>query len=96
MEIKAEPIQLTNEKTDINLLANQLRINMAQIEALVLSTNGEWQGESEVAYAGKIIYVKNQYMKLITFIEQYAELIGLYAEQYEDYEQQLAGKIDLA
>ena len=96
MEIIADPHRLRTEKSEINFLTESLRSNMNEIEALVLGTNGEWQGDAEVAYAGKIIYVKSQYMKLINFLEQYAEVIGAFAEQYEDYERQLAQKIELA
>ena len=84
------------ERTEIILLSEQLENTMNEIETLILSANGEWQGEAEVAYAGKIIYVKNQYKKLIDFLEKYAEVIGAFAEQYEDYDQQLAQKIELA
>lgn len=70
-----------------------LRNNMDAMELLVNSMNGEWQGDAERAYAGRLIYVRREFKEIEHFFEEYASLLSRFADEYRSYEDQLAGKI---
>ncbi len=96
MLVSVETERLHLEKKEIVGLTEELKKQMQQIETLVLSVNGEWQGEAEAAFANKIIYVKNQFVKLTDFFEEYAKMLDQFATDYQKYDEDIASKIKLS
>ena len=96
MNIQVDPNQLMEKSNDIRLLEQELLKIMDEIELLVLSVNGSWQGDAEQAFAQKILYVKKQFANIATFFEDYAEVLKTFAYAYEQQEADLSSKINLA
>ena len=78
---------------EIRNINRQLQQNIEKIEKLVLSIEGEWQGNSGKAYVDKLIYVKSKFNVLNCFYDEYSELLKQYAEMYENHEKELLLKI---
>ena len=96
MNIQVETSRLIERSNEIRTLKAELLNTMEQIELLVLSANGSWQGDAERAFSEKIIYVKKQFANIATFFEDYAELLKGFAYTYEQQETDLSSKINLA
>lgn len=96
MKIEIFPDKMDSVASDILLLNNELCDQMEQIEGLVLSLNGDWQGESEKAYASRILYIKNQFSHISKFFEDYAYLLRDLAVKYEENDKDISSKIHLS
>lgn len=96
MNIQVVTSQLVEKSNEIKTLKADLMNTMEQIEMLVLSVNGGWQGDAERAFSEKILYVKKQFANIATFFDDYAELLKGFAYTYEQQETDLSSKINLA
>jgi len=96
MNIQVDTSQLNQKSNEIRSLKIDLLNTMDQIELLVLSVNGGWQGDSERAFSEKILYVKKQFASIATFFDDYSELLKNFAYTYEQQESDLSSKINLA
>ena len=96
MNIQVDTSQLVEKSNEIRTLKADLLNTMEQIEILVLSVNGGWQGDAERAFSEKILYVKKQFANIATFFDDYAELLKAFAYTYEQQETDLSSKINLA
>ena len=96
MNIQVDTSQLVEKSNEIRTLKADLLNTMEQIEILVLSVNGGWQGDAERAFSEKILYVKKQFANIATFFDDYAELLKVFAYTYEQQETDLSSKINLA
>ena len=96
MTIQVEPSQLAEKSNEINILTSEMLKTMDEIEILVLSVNGGWQGDAERAFSEKILYVKKQFSHIATFFNDYANLLKDFAYTYEQQETDLSSKINLA
>lgn len=96
MNIQVDTSQLNEKSNEIKALKSELLNTMEQIETLVLSVTGGWQGDSEKAFAEKIIYVKKQFANIATLLDNCAELLKGFAYTYEQQETDLSSKINLA
>ena len=96
MNIQVDTSQLVEKSNEIRTLKADLLNTMEQIEILVLSVNGGWQGDAERAFSEKILYVKKQFANIATFFDDYAELLKSFAYTYEQQETDLSSKINLA
>lgn len=96
MNIQVDTTQLLQRSNDIRSVKIDLMNTMDQIEALVLSVNGSWQGNSERAFSEKILFVKKQFSGIATFFDDYSELLKQFAYSYEQQESDLSSKINLA
>lgn len=94
MDIRVDPAQLIEKSDGIRAVNDSLRDVMRETELLVLSLNGSWQGDAERAYSEKIIYVKNQFLPISAFFEEYAELLKTFALGYRQRESDLTAKIN--
>lgn len=95
MNIQVDTSQLAEKSSEIKLLKSDLLNTMEQIEFLVLSVKGNWQGDAEKAFSEKILYVKQQFSHIANFFEDYAELLKKFAYTYEQQESELSSKINL-
>lgn len=95
MKVNVVPDKLQSSATDIIFYNNELRNQMEQIEMLILSLNGDWQGDAERAFAGRILYVKNQFDHIYQFFDDYAELLKKLAAEYEENDKEISSKIQL-
>ncbi len=95
MEIQVNANSLNDKSNEIQSLKFELEKIMEEIELLVLSVNGSWQGNAERAFAEKIIFVKKQFSHIATFFDDYAKLLKNFAYTYEQQETDLASKINL-
>lgn len=95
MKISVEPAQLQNKSEEILQLKDELEDRMDQIETLVLSVNGAWQGDAEKAFASRIVYVKKQLLGITAFFEDYAQLLKNFSIDYEEYDTELCSKMNL-
>lgn len=95
MRICADPIQMRGKGDAVRTLRAALQNNMDRIESLVLSVNGAWQGDSERAYASKILFIKREFSGILSFLEDYAALLASFADQYDEFDSGLAAKISL-
>lgn len=96
MNIQVDTSQLNQKSNEIRSLKIDLLNTMDQIELLVLSVNGGWQGDAERAFSEKILYVKKQFASIATFFDDYSELLKNFAYTYEQQESDLSSKINLA
>lgn len=96
MNIQVDTSQLVEKSNEIKALKAELLNTMEQIEIIVLSVNGGWQGDAERAFSEKILYVKKQFASIATFFDDYAELLKGFAYTYEQQETDLSSKINLA
>lgn len=96
MQIQVDTRRLADKSNDIKLVKNELLSVMEQIEILVLSVNGSWQGDAERAFAEKILYVKQQFSHITAFFEEYSDLLKDFAYKYDQQEAELSSKINLA
>lgn len=95
MKICTDPIEMRNKSNDIRSVRVDLQNIMDQIELLVLSVNGQWQGDAERAFASRILFVKKEFQNIASFYEDYAALLESFADQYDEYDRSLAAKISL-
>ena len=95
MKIYVDPLQMRSRSNVIKTIQGTLQNNMENIESLVISMNGSWQGDSERAYASKILFVKKEFSGIMTFLEEYASLLESFADQYDAFDSDLATKISL-
>ena len=96
MNIQIDTEQLFEKSNAIKAINSELQDIVKQIETVVFSTSGEWQGESEKAHFEKIMYVKEQFAEISVFFEEYSGLLRDFAFAYEEQEKDLASKINLA
>ena len=61
MQIQVETSHMADKSSEILFLKNELLKTMEQVELLILSVNGVWQGDAERAFAEKILYVKEEF-----------------------------------
>ena len=95
MDIQVEPIKLIEKSNEIKTVTSELTRVMDNIEFLVLSLNGNWQGDAERAFAEKIIFVKKHFSDIATFFNDYSDLLDKFANVYEQQESDLSSKINL-
>lgn len=96
MNIQVDTSQLVEKSNEIKTIRAELLNTMEQIEILILSVNGAWQGEAERAFSEKILYVKKQFANIAAFFDDYAELLKGFAYTYEQQETDISSKINLA
>lgn len=96
MTVQVDTTQLKQKSNEIKILRNELQNCMNQIEMLVLSMDGGWQGDAEKAYASRILYLKKEFSVILTFFDDYASLLNSFAVQYEEHDRSLSAKIQLA
>lgn len=95
MEIKVDTQKLIIEKQKMVAISQELETDMTQLEELIWSLSGEWQGETQKALSEKVYQVKKRYEKLISYIVSYADILGSFSSEYEGFEGEIAQKIDL-
>ena len=96
MNIQVDTSQMVEKSNEIKILKADLVNTMEQIELLILSVNGGWQGDAERAFSEKILFVKKQFANIATFFDDYSELLKGFAYTYEQQETDLSSKINLA
>lgn len=94
MEIIVETGMLANSVNGIRQIQDELQKVMDDIEYLVLSVNGGWQGNAEKAYAGRIVYVKKEYDNIIAFFDEYSKLLSKFKDEYDIQDDELFNRIN--
>ena len=93
MKITVDTDRMRAAGEEIRHVTGCLRENMDAVERLVNSLSGEWQGRTEKACAGRLLYVRREFKEIERFLEEYASLLGRFADEYQSCEEQLAEKI---
>lgn len=93
MKITADADRMLAIGAEIRSMTDVLRDNMDAMELLVNSLNGEWQGNAERAYAGRLVCVRREFREVERFFEEYASLLCRFGEEYMRHEEELASKI---
>ncbi len=93
MKIVADADRMLSVSGEIRNTADILRSNMDSIEFLVGSLQGEWQGDAERAYASRLVCVRREFREVERFFEEYASLLGRFAEEYLRHEDELSARI---
>lgn len=96
MDIQVNTMSMADKSFHIRALKNELCQTMEEIELLVLSVNGAWQGDAEKAFAEKILYVKHQFSHISAFFEEYANLLDQFSREYDRVDRDIASKINLS
>ena len=93
MKITVDADRMHSMAAEIRTTVDMLRYNMNTMELLVHSMNGEWQGDSERAFASKIVYVRREFKEVENFFAEYASLLERFAEEYIRHEDEVAAKV---
>lgn len=93
MKITVDADRMNAVSGEIRVTVDALRNNMNQLEILINSLNGEWQGDAERAYAGRLVYVRREFREAERFFEECASLLGRFSEEYMRHEEELVVKI---
>lgn len=96
MNIEVNLSRLHEVSNQIKSVNASLLNTMNEIELLILSVNGEWQGDAERAFSEKIIYVKKQFSAISSFFDDYSNLLNSFAVGYEQQESYLTAAINIA
>lgn len=96
MNIQVETTQLLDKSNDIRLVKDNLAEIMEQIEQLILSVEGDWQGDAERTFSSKIVFVKKQFSNILSFFESYSYLLVSFADSYEQLEDDISFRINQA
>lgn len=96
MVVQVNTDQMISKGNEVKGIKNELRMNMEQIEQLVLGLSGEWQGEAERSFEQKILFVRKQFDSILSFFGEYADLLILFADSYDNLENEISAKIRLA
>lgn len=95
MKIAIDTSQVRAKASDIRLLNNELQKTMEEMEDLIFSVNGSWQGDSERAFASRIVFVKREFSNIASFLNDYANLLQSFADAYDEYDDTLCSRINL-
>lgn len=96
MYIQVDTSNLFEISNEIKSVQADIQHIVDQVEKVVFSSIGSWQGEAERAFAEKIMYVKKQFVDTGAFFDEYANLLKNFAYMYEQQEKDLSSKINLA
>ncbi len=94
MKIAIDTRQVQNNVNDMRLLNSELQKTMEEIENLIFSVNGSWQGDSERAFASRIVFVKREFSNIASFLNDYANLLQGFADGYDEYDNTLCSRIN--
>lgn len=92
MKISVDVDEMINRANIIEEIAEELQINMHNIEKLILDLGFEWQGNAELAYTAKLLFIKKQFEILYSFIIEYMQIIYSIVNDYENIENELLSK----
>ena len=94
MQIYADTDELYQRSEEILVISSDIEKTITQIECLVSSLSGNWQGDSERIYESKIIYLKQLYDELSRFLREYSAVLKNCAERYNQCDAELTSKIN--
>lgn len=95
MNVYVEPESLIESYNKMKLVIGELKNIFNRIETFVASINGEWQGNAEKVFSGKIMIIRNQYSDIECFYNDCAELIKEISDSYEEQDVNTARLIEL-
>lgn len=94
MRITVDPGQMSYSGNEIHSEVNFLRSNMDAITTLVQGLDGDWKGDAGAAYVSRILNVRSEFKRVENFIEEMADLLLRFSEEYERHEDELYSKIN--
>lgn len=94
MKVIIDTRQIQAKANEIRLLNNELQKTMEEIESLILSVNGSWQGDAEKAFASRIIFVKREFSNIAAFLNDYSNLLQGFSDGYDEYDDMLCSRIN--
>lgn len=86
MQLLADADALQRSTDRIASIKSELEKELSMIEQAILSLDADWQGNAERVYASKIVYIKNEYKKLIQFYDGLITLIKNVSDRYSELE----------
>lgn len=95
MKIYIDPEALKDTAGSLLTILSRLNENMDKIEKIVTDLGLEWQGQAEIVFTAKILFIRNQFKALSAFLTDYSEVIRLIAQEYEETEKQLTTKMEV-
>lgn len=94
MEISVNAEAMLNMAEKTRILKNEIHNEYNQIERLVLSVGADWQGESERAFASRIVYLKKHFEKLESFFEELSDFYEKISARYEEVEKTIINEFN--
>lgn len=93
MVISMEEERIIATSMGIRVVCQEMEICMNCIERILETVGQDWQGEAERAYERKILAVRHQYEKILSFFQRYAEELETVVKDYEEWEEKNASLI---
>ncbi len=94
MKVMIDTRLVRAKASEMRLLNSDLKKTADEIEQLVSSMNGSWQGASERSFASRIVFVKREFSNIASFLNDYAGLLQNFADGYDEYDNTLCSKIN--
>lgn len=94
MQISVDTDALRRESERVRLQKSEIEGVLSSLELLIMSLGSEWQGDAQVAYASRIVYIKREYAGLISFLDSFSELLDCAADDYEELDLSIVNEID--
>ena len=95
MIVAADRDALYDASDQLKQIDNELKRIQFSVEQLVYSTCTNWQGDSERAFAEKIIVINEKFNDLHAFVDYYSKLLKSFADSYEALDEETTKKINL-
>ena len=95
MIVRADRDALCDAADQMLLIDKDLKRIQYAIEQIVYSTCTDWQGDAERAFAEKIILINEKFDILHSFVTDYSQKLKVFADAYEEFDTDIAKKINL-
>ena len=93
MIVAADRDAMYTVSEELKQIDNDLKRIQFAIEQLIFSTYADWQGDSERAFAEKIIVINEKYHDLHAFVDYYSKLLKRFADSYQMMDEETAKRI---
>ena len=95
MKISIDIDEMIKKANALENIAAELQTNMQSIEKLILDLGYEWQGNAELAYTAKILYIKKQFYALHDLINEYSLFLKAVANDYKEVETAIKNQLEV-
>ena len=95
MKISIDVDEMINRANAIEKISEELQMNMRNIEQLILNLGFEWQGNAELAYTAKILYIKKQFVSMYDLINDYSIVLKTAANDYKEVETTIKNQLEV-
>ena len=93
MEIYVDTVSLRDKCNDMQVVSNDIKVCMNKLESVLIETCEQWEGDAEKAFAGRVLYMKKEYMELVSFIDEYISFVRRASDFYDMKEDEIKSKM---